>query len=61
MSKKENKSNMHTTEVKMPIVLEELTSKEFDELMERAIHSYEDGEGIPFEQFNKNLRATIGI
>ena len=62
MSKNENKSNfLATKDPQLSIVLEELTDKKFDELMERAIFSYKNGESIPFEQFKKDLRTAIGV
>ena len=62
MSTNKNKSNFLTTiDPQLPIVLEKLTDKKFDELMESAIHSYKNGESSPFEQFEKDLRSAIGV
>ena len=44
-----------------PVALGSLTDDEFNALMDGAVRSAAAGKGVPFEDFDSNIRQELGI
>ena len=44
-----------------PVALGSLTDDEFNALMDGAVRSAAAGKGVPFEEFDTNIRQELGI
>jgi len=45
----------------MPVAAGSLTDDEFNALMDGAVRSAAAGKGVPFEDFDSNIRQELGI